>query len=201
MFNKDIDYIDIVDSDNNNDNVKSFFIKGDKDKLIELSKTPDFVSLLTFFNYNIVAIKPDGKMYIEPLYPTYVDLEKSHNIVYHFTTIKNAQSILKNGLRPKRSLNGTRPERADCYYNKPTIDEDAIPFILSLFSKTEIKYKGLSILKIDLNKNAYRKNYTCNFYKDTLMKVKGAVFTLNNIPKEYISEITIPDNIYNALIV
>ena len=67
-----------------------------------------FSHLFRFFDFNKI-------LFIEPKFSNIVDLTEYHNICYHFTDMKNIDSILRNGLRIKNNSYRTYPERIYLY--------------------------------------------------------------------------------------
>lgn len=166
----------------------------------DMSNYDKFKDILRFYNYNIRQTFKGGLL-IEPIYATdlsnYV-YNECGGIVYHFTDNKSAKYILENGLRIKGSTVGRHiPKRIYVYapqklINKNDID-DVKRFALAVVNSIKIKRYGLCCLKINLNKPH---NTNIGFYKDTTMKQKESLFTLNNIPKECI---TIDNKVTNLL--
>lgn len=193
LINKFDDIISFEDY-NGEDNIKSFFIVlDDHTNVNEFSKNESFLNILEFFNYFFSEVI-DNKLYIEPRYSTDKTsfiFNECNGICYHFCTNDKANKILKNGLRIKEGTYRMFPKRIYLYAT-PNIDinkdnkETLKAFINSVVSPFECKYKGLSILKININRI---KNIS--LYKDTSMKSDNAFFTLTNIPSNYITKINI----------
>ena len=147
--------------------------------------------ILRFYNYN-VRQPYKGGLLIEPIYSedmsNYV-YKECNGIVYHFTDKKSAESILKSGLRIKGSNIGRQiPKRIYVYASPKYLNKNDIDYIkqfaIAVAMGPKAKNYGLCCLKIDLNRPH---NINIGFYKDTVMDQKGALYTLNNIPKECIT--------------
>ena len=199
------EYNDIEFKDYSGENKKSFYIilpnnyrifdfYNDAKRLdADFDNIEKFNNILSFYNYYIsYTEKIDNKwaLFIEPRYSDEItnQLEKNHISLYHFTDGESAKSILKNGLRIKKSKYREFPERIFLYAANKNLSDDkanVCSFILKVCNRSKIHKYGLSILKL----NIYHKDI--KIYNDTAMKEKEAVFVYENIPAEYIKEITI----------
>lgn len=131
---------------------------------------------------------------IEPKYSKNADviLNKSHNICYHFTDNKSAESILKNGLRCKSGSYREYPERIYLYCDLYVTDKnmhlrtDIKNMVDIICDHNMIRKYGLAVLKIDLN------HIGVSVYRDTMMiDDNKSVFTYTNIPADSITKIDI----------
>lgn len=184
---EDIAYIDIQNEDKN-----TFYIKLEDDSIVEDDK---FKTLLDFFNYFIRNKIKDkrsevyGYYCIEPKYSEKISqdiLNKYNNLCYHYTTKKNVDSILKNGLRIKRSKDFRYPNRIYVVLcnRKDVFNPDITSFAKRQISSKKIHDEdGIACMQINLNK------LNVDIYKDTTLPDDEAYFLYNNIPKEYIKEI------------
>lgn len=149
----------------------------------------EFLKLFEFFNYRIREIRNDY-IIVEPIYSKRIDTTSP--VLYHFTTTNKLDSILRNGLRPKRSKYANTLERVYLYnplHNLNLVnDSNAIKFIQSLFGG--VIPRNLVVLKIDLYGMTFN-NTPLNLYQDTAMDFNEACFTQHLIPAEYIKEVKI----------
>ena len=150
-----------------------------------------FENILSFYNYYISyyeKINNKWSIFIEPRYSDNIteNIFDSHCYLYHFTDSKSAKSILENGLRCKEKKTYREfPNKIFLYATNKKINDDIkniCRFISKICNRSNMKYYGLSILRI-------KNNRKFDIYNDTAMKEPEAVFTYTNIPKEYITEI------------
>lgn len=182
------DYIDEADIiyDKGNTDKNSFYLKIlDKSIL----NNDEFLKLFEFFNYRIREIRNEY-IIVEPIYSKRIT--STSPILYHFTTSNKLDSILRNGLRPKRSKYANTLERVYLYnplHNLNLVnDSNVVKFIQTLFGG--VIPRNLVILKIDLHKMTFY-NTPLNLYQDTAMNFDEACFTQHSIPAKYIKEVKI----------
>lgn len=165
------------------------------------SDDKDVINLIKFFGYYISKIiNIDDNEYRIIISPIFTDNAnelvyiKNHGKLYHFTTGKHVENILKTGLRCKNKKYRYFPERIYAFSSDKQIKElkDIEQFTKKVVNPFKAKEFGIYIFKIDLNKLS-RDSYI-NFYKDDLMLEDNAVYTYNNIPAECISLIGKLDN-------
>lgn len=150
--------------------------------------------LVEFFGYYISSTE-QNRIFIEPRFPKEMSdfvYSYCHGICYHITTKERAEYILKSGLRTKSSKYRKYPERIFLYCTEKNIknDEDFKKLIQQLGIKN--KLDNYVCLKMDLN--YFPNHIRPTIMKDTAMKIKGAVFTYNNIYKNAITKTKILDN-------
>lgn len=176
--------------------VKGFILSSDRFSN-DINKDKDFQNLLQFYGYYVTE-QFNENLIIMPTYPENVSnfvYKENNGILYHFTSGKHVDEILKKGLRIKKASYREYPERIylySCGYKKLEDIPDLKKFIKKVVSIFNLKRYGLSIFKINLNKIS---SHNIEFYTDELMDEKEAVFTYNNIPKECITKINI-NNVY-----
>lgn len=161
------------------------------DDAIYIIKDPKFKNCLEFFNYYF-SERIDNVLMVEPIYSEKVNINPgndNHGQAYHVTTRKNANSILKSGLRPK-GYNEKKyryfPSRV--YLILPDKYSEGIEKIKQALNDLELIDKDYAVLKIDLNRV---ENY--NFYKDVAMQNNqhsNYIYTYAKIPSEDIKDIT-----------
>ena len=151
-----------------------------------------FENILSFFNYYISYhewMNNHHVLFIEPRYSDDVTdkVFNNHYHLYHFTDKHTAESILKSGLRCKKSNYREFPERIFIYASKKKINilsKKTKEFINKVIHHRNVSKYGLAVLNIK-NNNKFK------LYKDTAMTEDEAVFAYENIPAEYIKEINI----------
>lgn len=179
----------------NNDNKDSISIVcNNEDDANYIISDDKFKKCLKFYNYNFTqkGVKNKNVILVDPIYSENVDIDNDNlnrAQAYHITTKKNANKILKTGLRLRNSNKNNDfkyrefPERI--YLILPEKYSDGI----ELISKA-INMKGMwndyAVLKINLAKV---KNY--NFYKDVgTDNPEHYIYTYANIHKDLITDIT-----------
>lgn len=188
--------------------------------ITEYTYTPDllenkkFIALLQFYGYYLsYYLVVDNETATDGIIPgTYYTIaptwaenmnnmvyNKNKGILYHFTLGSNKESILKNGLRIKKSDYRDFPERIYLYSyfgnilnNNKDYNYNIIRFIIDVIDIDEIKKHGVSIFKVDLNKTSRH----IDFYTDDAVENINSVYTYNNIPSvclKCVAELTIDD--------
>ena len=160
------------------DNDVSFFIDNEK-----------INNILSFYNYYLSYSDNDNGrnyLFIEPRYSDKVsdEIYNSHKYIYHFTDKLSAKSILETGLRIKNRGYREFPERIFLYATDKKIEDDKeniYKFILKVCNRKRIKEYGISVLRI-------KNDGKIDFYNDTAMDEKEAIFSYENIPYQYISK-------------
>ena len=175
----------------NSKNKDSFWIILNKDVDInDFKKNIDLINLLDYFDYYISQIDIFNKiLFIEPKFSNIVDLTGYHNICYHFTNMKNIDSILRNGLRIKNNSYRTYPERIYLYKINNLFSNNQLNPDILLFISKYLKIKNVAIFKVNLN------NINIPIYNDTAMIDNNSLFTYNNIPSKYLKLIKVIKNI------
>ena len=163
----------------------SFTITTNKSNYIYLSNDKKLKRILDFYGYYLSDVDlKSKKIFIEPTYSKEINLSEYHNICYHFTYTDNVDSILKNGLRCKKSNYRDYPERIFLYktneqlFNNGKLSDKVKEFCDKILGAN----KHISILRIDLNHV-----HNIPIYKDTAMKEEEAIFTYHNIPSKLIT--------------
>lgn len=173
-----------------NKEAKAYDFVSTNTKLDNTEKIEKFNNILAFYNYYVSYSdrrNDEFIIFIEPRYSDDVtdEIYDNHMTLYHFTDGKSAESILKNGLRVKKSKYREFPERIFLYATEKNLLDDiknVTQFILKV-RNAQLMYKyGLAILKI-------KNNHKFTIYKDTAMKDEEAVFVYENIPAEFISKV------------
>lgn len=161
------------------------------DDALYIIKDPKFKNCLEFFNYYF-SQRIQNILMVEPLYSEKVKIsadKANHAQAYHVTTRKQADSILKTGLRPKKGnpkTYGYFPSRV--YLILPDKYSDGIDRIRQALKDLNLIDKDYAVLKIDLNRIEHY-----NFYKDIAMENNqhsNYIYTYGKIPSEYIKDIT-----------
>lgn len=175
----DIAYIDTGDDKN------TIYVKFDDEDCVSDEK---FKKILAFFNYilrNKITNKHSdvyGYWCIEPIYSKKVEketLKKYNNLCYHYTTKENVDSILKNGLRIKKSKDFGYPERIYVMLvnKKDVFSDETIRFVKKQIGSEKVyKEGGLTCVQVNLNK------ISIDVYKDTTTPDDNTYFIYNNIP-------------------
>lgn len=149
-----------------------------------ITKDQEFKDIITYFNYAISDIDEDKlAIFIEPVYPTILNIDQYYRQGYHITDNKSAERILNEGLKIKTSKFQDFPRRIYLYFtNKADIKEfEKIADLV--VNESNKKYYGWCVLKVDM----YSLHY--NIYKDSAMEISGAGFVYNNIPPKFIKKI------------
>ncbi|MBO5003834.1 MAG: hypothetical protein J6D03_00905 [Clostridia bacterium] len=178
-----------------NGDKKSFIVKVND---LNILLNPELHRLLKFFNYYIKTInKIDKTIFVGPLYleSAYKQVWDNNGIGYHFTSSNRVESILKNGLRCK-DVSDKQFELSRIYMfstnrDLTEYDKEYIEYFSGMATNNiwqEVSKYGLAIIKIDLSK---LKQKNIEWYKDTFMKEKEAVFTYTNIPSICLSQISV----------
>lgn len=206
------EYKDIEFSDYSGDDKKSFYMILSNDYNVwdfyndakrldaDYDNIEKFNNILNFYNYYVsYKQKIDNKwsLFIEPRYSDNITSKifNSHVSLYHFTDSKSAESILKNGLRCKKSKYREFPERIFLWATNKKLEdnlEELYKFILTVGNISKLYNNELSILKI-------KNNGKFDIYNDTAMTQDEAVFTYENIPSEYIKEIKVKGLTYKDI--
>ena len=161
----------------------------------------EFQKILDFYGYYITSIEGNC-LTIEPKYSENITkkLIENHGICYHFTDNASAESILKNGLRCKKSKYREFPERIYLIIDKNigkngVLNDEYSNFVLKVVDTKRLKKYGLAVLKINLKHN------NIDVYRDSIMSNPGACFTYNSIPAQYIKKLDmdLPESIRFAL--
>lgn len=207
------EYDNIEFEDYSGENKKSFYMilpdkyhiydfKNDGGRLdADYNNIEKFNNILSFYNYYVSftkKIKDKWTLFIEPRYSDNITSKifNSHASIYHFTDGESAKSILKNGLRCKQGKYREFPERIFLWVTDKKLEdnlEHLYDFILKIGNRNKLYKNELSILQI-------RNNNKFDIYNDTAMKDEEAVFTYDNIPKEYIKEIKVNNLTYKNIL-
>lgn len=184
--------LDDEDEDKEKNSKKSFYITGRTLAIEQMYKDEDLDNLVKFYGYYISQVHHPISNYILvcPLYAesaTKLVYDKCHGKVYHFTTKNNEESILKNGLRCKKSSYRKFPKRIYLYATNKKLGKKDKFFMNNILNPFDVKKYGASILHIDLNKTGRN----IEFYTDDYMEEKEAIYTYTNIPKECITKLDI----------
>lgn len=110
-------------------------------------------------------------------------MRKCGGQIYHITSSKNLDSIMKNGIRMKGEDNSYRFIKNKTYFVVGKNSEE-----LKKNIQTVIDSKGISdaiILKIDLKKHIYN----ISFFKDTFYKECDVVYTYAYFPPTFIDQV------------
>lgn len=161
----------------------------------KFKKKRKFRNILLFYNYyySFKDNEKSGSLAIVPLFPElkmdYI-YNECNGICYHFTNRMAAVNILRTGLRCKGGgVYRNFTPRVFVYASKKINlfkeDNKQLRNFITKVSEEDRKY--LSILKINLNKLRHK---NIPFYKDTCMSEPNALFTLQSIPRNCITDIT-----------
>lgn len=154
------------------------------------------IELMHYYNYYVTDIQlfeshGTFEIYLEAVksHNVSIDVLESGNTVYHVTSKKNLDVILKRGLRPivgrSKMENGYRyfPERLFFIKHSENFKSD----IADILTTKEFKRGEYVIFKIKL------KHHEIGFYADAAANNKNAVYTVKCIPpqllKDYVFDI------------
>ena len=159
--------------------------------------------LLELYLYYITIIElVNGKLtvFIEPYYTECINDEiKRNQYVYHITDIKNINSIMRVGLRPKvgrvRSQSDSKSQTGYRYFPEKIFlcgrcdtREDTISNLRKIIDMKHIH--NYAIIEIDPRSKQGDNGIVIDFWRDNAApEIKNACYTFTAIPKMFISNV------------